>query len=480
MDFFGREDVMAQLDGLWGKRVSSLVTCRGRRRIGKSTLIERFAEKSRARFIKLEGLKPNGATTDEDERRSFAEQLSAQTGAERTCPANWLDAFVRLSREIDGKTKTVVLLDEVSWFAKFDRTFSATLKIAWDNHLKKHDRLVFVVCGSVSTWIKEEIVDNGAFYGRRSADIVVRELPLRECVKFWGRKAERLATREFVDVLSVTGGVPRYLEEVDPSLSAAENIRRMCFLPNAPLRTDFDEMFADVVTRQPRLSGLVLRKLVDGPKNVSEIAAAIGVEKGGDLSSSLAQLVESGMVALDAGLNPETGRPRRETRYRLKDNYSRFYLKFVEPVKRLIDDGAYAFAGMDRFAGWRTVMGLQFENLVVNNYHALLDKLHLGSALLTSAAPYIRHGSRKGGVGGCQIDLLLQTNLALCVVEIKRQDHIGREVIEEVREKVRRLPRSEGASVRAALIYDGELDPSVEADGYFDAIVSSRDLLGLR
>jgi len=479
MEFFGREELLSQLDDLWGKRVASLVTCRGRRRIGKSTLIERFAGKSAARFIKLEGLKPDAKTTDEDERRSFADQLAAQTSAERTCPETWLDAFIRLSREINGKAKTVVLLDEVSWFAKFDRTFAATLKIAWDNHLKKKDRLVFVVCGSVSTWIKEQIIDNGAFFGRRSADVVVPELPLEDCVKFWGKAARRLSTREILDVLSVTGGVPRYLEEIKPSLSANENLKRICFLPNAPLREDFDEMFADVITRQPRLTGLVLRQLVDGPLSVSEIASGIEVGKGGDLTLAMAQLVESGMVAADVGLNPATGRRLRETRYRLKDNYSRFYLKYIEPVKELIDGGAYAFAGFEQFSGWQSVMGLQFENLVVNNYRLLLDRLHLGSALLTSAAPFIKRGSRKDGVGGCQIDLLLQTNLALCLVEIKRQAHIGREVIEEMRRKVLRVPHAQDISIRTALVYDGEIDPSIEADGYFDALIPSRTLLGL-
>ena len=167
--FFGRERIFQTLDDLWGKSVSSFVTCRGRRRVGKSTLIERFAEISGAKFIKIEGVKPNEKTTDEDERRSFVVQLAAQSEAEDTCPANWLNAFIRLYKEIDGKTRTVVLLDEVSWMGGFDNTFSATLKIAWDNYLKKHDRLIFVVCGSVSTWIRDNIIDNKACRSRVAA-----------------------------------------------------------------------------------------------------------------------------------------------------------------------------------------------------------------------------------------------------------------------------------------------------------------------
>lgn len=125
----------------------------------------------------------------------IAEQLAGQTDAEPTTPANWLFAFKRLDREIDDDVRTVVLLDEVSWLGHYDKTFSGTLKIAWDNMFKKHDQLIFVVCGSVSTWIRDNIIDNKAFYGRRSLDLVVKELPLSECIKFWGDAAARIPTR---------------------------------------------------------------------------------------------------------------------------------------------------------------------------------------------------------------------------------------------------------------------------------------------
>lgn len=477
--FYGRERLIGNLEELWGKKVSSFVTCRGRRRVGKSTLIERFAERSGARFIKIEGAKPNPRTTDEDERRTFAAQLAAQSEAEDTCPSNWLNAFIRLSKEIPPGKRTVVLLDEVSWLGGFDPNFSATLKIAWDNYLKKHDKLVFVVCGSVSTWIRDNIIDNRAFYGRRSADIVVPELPLSECVKFWGEKVDSLAEREIIDILSVTGGIPRYLEEINPAVSFRENLRRMCFVPNAPLRVDFDDMFGDVVTQQPRFAARVLRALVGGPKSVTEVAAALRQEKGGDISDALSQLVESGLAARDAGKNPRTGTPLREVCYRLKDNYTRFYLKYIEPVKDTIDADAFAFSGLDQFPGWESDMGFQFENLVVNNYRLLLKALRLGNVMVTSAAPFRRNGSSKTGRKGCQIDLLVQTPEAYYAVEIKRKSRIGPEVIDEMKEKCRLLPRPSGISLRTVLVYSGELAPSIEPSGYFDAVVPFGRLLGI-
>ena len=474
MKFFGRERQLEDLKALWGKRVSSLCTCRGRRRIGKSTLIEQFARISNARFIKIEGVRPKEGYTNEDELSAFAIQLAAQTGAEETVPKNWLSAFIRLDKEIRDNEKTVVLIDEVSWFGYYDQMFSDMVKIAWDNYWKKHDRLIVVLCGSISGWIKENFIDNGAFYGRRSLDMIVGELPLSQCIKFWGASAGRIELREMLDVLSVTGGVPRYLEEIDPGLSAVENIKKMAFRAKSILRTDFDEMFTDVVTRQSRLSGCVIRHLAGGAKTVTELAEALGMEKGGKLSSALSQLCEAGLVALDAGRNPETGAKIRERRYRIKDNYARFYLKYIEPSKDAIDDGSYAFVSLSALEGWETVMGYAFENLIVNNYAELIPSLHLGNALIESAAPY-----RRMGDSGVQIDLLIQTRRALYIVEIKRQREIGREVEREVEQKVDRIGKHEGKSIRTSLVYEGHLAPIVEADDFFDSIVPVQDLMGL-
>ena len=109
--FFRRENDMNELLALWNKRVSSLITCRGRRRIGKSTLIKEFARKSKARLIQLEGVRPRAGLANEDELRYFSQMLAAQTAAENSLPENWLIAFKRLGEQIRDNERTVVLLD---------------------------------------------------------------------------------------------------------------------------------------------------------------------------------------------------------------------------------------------------------------------------------------------------------------------------------------------------------------------------------
>ena len=310
-------------------------------------------------------------------------------------------------------------------------------------------------------------------------DLVVPELPLSECVKFWGERAARIDPTEIVDVLSVTGGVPMYLQEIDPALSADENIRLLAYSPNSVLRVDFDDMFTDVITDQPLFTGKVLRALVEGPKTVTEIATELAIEKGGRISDAMDRLAEAGLVSPDAGRNPETGAEVRERRYRLRDNYSRYYLKLIEPVKDMIDAGAYRFTSLSKLEGWNAVMGLAFENLIVNNYVELLPHLHLGGACVTSAAPYRRSGTRGRKGAGFQVDLLVQTEGNIGLVEIKRKREIDKSIIAEVDAKVKKIARPDGVSIRTALVYDGALSAFVETNGYFDAIVPFKKLLGL-
>lgn len=154
-------------------------------------------------------------------------------------------------------------------------------------------------------------------------------------------------------------------------------------------------------------------------------------------------------------------------------------MKCIEPVKDTIDSGAFVFSDLNALKGWHSIMGLAFDNLVVNHVRDLLVPLHLENALVTSAAPYVKKGSRKTGVSGCQVDLLIQTAESFCLVEIKRKARIGLEIIDEMKKKVETFPAVKGKAVRTALVYDGDLEPVVPAQGYFDAIVSFDRLLGI-
>jgi hypothetical protein len=187
------------------------------------------------------------------------------------------------------------------------------------------------------------------------------------------------------------------------------------------------------------------------------------------VSENLFALEEAGFVAKDAGVNPDNGKVSNLCRYRICDNYTRFYLKYMQRERELIKNGTFRFSSLEQLPGWDAIMGLQFECLVIANLAALLPLMGLDSTLLVSAAPYLRRETE--GRKGVQIDLLLQTRRAMYVVEIKRKSDIGEHVVEEVAAKVDALRKRKGMSVRAVLVYDGRLSKRVAADGYFSTLV---------
>ncbi|MBP5542611.1 MAG: AAA family ATPase [Kiritimatiellae bacterium] len=473
--FVGRKEELEQLTGLWDKRVASLVSCRGRRRVGKSTLIEEFAKRTAERFISIEGLAPRRGMSDKKQRRNFCERLAEQTGMEARDAASWPLAFAILDEALTENVRTVVLLDEISWMGGYDKDFPSYLKAAWDKRLKKHGNLVLVLCGSVSAWIADNILNSTGFVGRNSLDLEIRELPLREAIQMLGSGAARLSSAEKLDLLSVVGGIPRYLEEIRPALTVEENVRRMCFVRQGLLFREFDETFCDVFGKGAVRRREVLETLAGGALTATEIAKLLGRKVNGHLVRTLKELEYSGFVAREANVNAATGGTKRMERFRICDNYTRFYMRFIEPNKKAIASGLFRFTSMEQLAGWETVLGLQFENLVVNHVEDLFGFLGLERSLVLSAAPYVQRGTRRGE--GCQIDLLIQTQRTVFVVEIKRRKEIGPDVMDEMARKVGRLKIAEGVSIRTALVYDGRLSPRIEAERGFDFVIPASRIL---
>ena len=312
-------------------------------------------------------------------------------------------------------------------------------------------------------------MDSTGFVGRDSLDIELRELPPFQCQQMLGPAGERMSTREKVDLLSVTGGVPKYLEDVRPELSVDENVRRMCFMSRGLLFREFDETFNGVFGRRAKTRGRILKMLMAGPKSAAELAEIEGKTPNGSYARALKDLRMAGYVAGDGGLNPCTGEPLREERFRISDNYTRFYLHYIEPRRQMVEKDLFEFSSLEQLKGLDVMLGLQFENLVLGNLQMLFPMLGLESSLVLSAAPYCQRATADRD--GCQIDLLIQTQRMLMAVEIKRRREIGHEIIDEVDGKVRKLKFSGNLSLRTALVYEGNLSPSVAADHYFDFLV---------
>lgn len=476
MAFVGRKKELETLETLKGKKNASLVVINGRRRIGKSRLAEEFG-RSFARVFFFSGLPPTRGMTPKHQREEFVRKM-VEYGIPRLSGEDWADFFRDLARH-SFKGRYLVVLDEISWMGMGDPSFLGKLKTAWDTEFKKNPHLILILSGSQSTWIEKNILNSSGFVGRISLQMTLEELSISECNEFWGPQKDHVSAHEKLKILAVTGGVPRYLEEIQPKHSAEDNIKRLCFSREGLLFHEFDRIFSDLFSKRSTKYKIIVQELAEGSRVTENIVKAFGRNKkghakGGDISACLEDLCKTGFVSRDFTWDIKTASVSKLSHYRLSDNYTRFYLKYVEPVKKRIEAG---LGGLP--TPWSAIMGLQFENLVLSpkNRGLVYDKLRLTPDEILWSNPFFQ--TRTGQRQGCQIDWMIQTRyntLYLCEIKFNK-DEIEADVINQVRQKMAAFKMPKNFSVRPVLIHvSGVSDSVIEAE-FFSDIVDFRDFL---
>ena len=184
-----------------------------------------------------------------------------------------------------------------------------------------------------------------------------------------------------------------------------------------------------------------------------------------------------GFVRRDHTWSLKTGLDAKLSQYRLSDNYMRFYLKYIDKYKSKVNRGVFVTQSLSTLPGWSTIIGLQFENLVLNNRALILKKLGIRLSDIICENPYFQHKTTKQK--GCQIDYLVQTKSgSLYVCEIKfTKNTIGTSIIQEVQEKIDRIKSSKGMSYRPILIHAGQVAAHVVESDYFVKIIDFSGLL---
>jgi len=358
-----------------------------------------------------------------------------------------------------------------------DPTFLGKIKNFWDLHLKKNSQLIFIICGSASSWIEKNILSSTGFLGRISYTLTLEEISLHDCSLFWGGASKRIAAYEKLKILSVTGGIPKYLEEIDCTLSAEENIKNLCFKHGGFLVSEFNNIFSDLFLRDSALYRDIVKTLVSGSKEPSEICEALKIQQTGRFSEYLEELELAGFITRDYTWHIQTGHDSKLSKYRLSDNYLRFYLKYIDAYRTKIARNSFAIKSISSLPELQTIIGLQFENLVLNNRKEIHDALGLRPEDIVSENPYFQR--KTSSQQGCQIDYMIQTKfntLYLCEIKFSK-NCVNTNVIEEVARKIDRLKIPRAYSVRPVLIHVNGVEASIEEADFFASIIDFGRLL---
>ena len=472
--FIGRKKELADLGALLKKKIASFVVVRGRRRVGKSRLIEEFGKS--ATFYEFTGLPPTRGTTAKRQRMEFLRQFKERCGYSSLEATDWGDIFALLAKET-ASGRVIILLDEISWMGSKDPTFLGKLKIAWDIYFKKNPQLILIICGSVSSWIEKNILGHTGFVGRISLSMQIEELPLPDCRKLLERLGCKYPIYEFFKLMGVMGGIPRYLEEVQGGLTVDENIKRICFRPDGLLYREFDQLFSDLFSSKKEIYKQIITLLAMGEMETKEIAQSLGYSRGGYVSKMLEELVKAGFLKKTYVWDLHTNREKKRPRFRLIDNYLRFFLRYIDPNRGKIESGHFAEQTLSTFPGWNTLMGLQFENLVLRHREFIFEALRLRREDILFDNPYIQKGTKQQR--GCQIDYMIHTRyrmLFICEIKFSR-DPIAPAVVDEVKLKLKALKLPRGYSCNPVLIHlNGVTDSLIERDCFVQTIDFSKAL----
>lgn len=467
--FVGREYELSELKRFLNKKSASMIVIRGRRRIGKSRLVEEFAKDHK--FLSFAGLAPTKKTTKYSELDEFSRQFSRETGSPKIKFDDWGGAFTYLAK-FANTGRIIVFLDEISWMGSKDPDFLGKLKNAWDKEFKKNDKLILILCGSASSWIEENILSSTGFVGRISYKLKLEELPLQDCINFWNKLSMNVSAYEKLKILAITGGIPKYLEEIDPRLSAEDNIRNLCFINGALLVDEFKQIFNTLFLHNTEMYKRIVRLLANGTKENRKICAGLKIKQTGKLSKYLQELILAGFIRRDYSWDIKTGLDNEKlSKYRLSDNYLRFYLKYIEKNISKIERGIYKFKSLASLPEWQTILGLQFENLVLNNRHYLYQELNIKQEDIIVENPFFQR--KTASQAGCQIDYMIQTKFnCLYICEIKfSKNEIDIDIIREVQKKIDKIKKPKSYSCRPVLIHvNGVSDDVLETD-YFANII---------
>lgn len=472
--FVGRRQEMRLLQGLLEKNTASLAVVYGRRRVGKSRLIAEFG--SKYRFIAFSGIFPEKNTTNQDQLNEFARRFKDQFGKEIDQLTDWGDAFQQLASQTRSG-KVIILLDEITWMGKQDPNFLGKLKNAWDMEFKQNNELILVLCGSVSAWIEKKILAHRGLYGRISLKLRVKELPLNECNHFWDGCAGHTSDYEKLKILAVTGGIPKYLEEINPNQSADENIRRLCFSRHGQLYSDYEYIFLSLLDRESRHYHDIVKALSQKPLERGEILEKTHLADGGLLSNYLEELTLSGFLSRDFTWHLKSEKLSKLSKYRLSDNYLRFYVKYIEPNAAKIEKDRFEQHSITALPAWPTIMGLQIENLVLNNMNTINQLLGIYPDEIINEGSFFQRKSAR--TKGCQIDYLVQTKfgvLYLCEIKFAFKG-IQTNVITEVQQKIDNLALPKNFSVKPVLLHVGNVCDEVLTSNYFAKIMDIAQLL---
>ena len=395
----GRIQERQELEASLSATEAQLIAVCGRRCVGKTYLVrESFHGKF---FFEHAGVMHG---TMSEQLAEFADSLRRAGLKDVPALSGWREAFNELERLINsgrGKGKKVIFIDEMPWMDTPKSGFLKAFEVFWNGWCSGRKDVVFVVCGSATSWIVKKVFHNkGGLYNRTTGRIFLEPFTLSECRELMESRGIELGDDDLAEAYMVFGGVPYYWTLLTKGRSLAQNIDQLCFASKGKLRHEFDELYASLFENGGAHLRIV-RELAGCKIGMTQkdLLAAAGVSSGGNGKRYLEELEQSGFVRKFTSY----GKRKRDSQYQLIDCFTLFHLKFIDGESNPDEHYWHHSVNSPKVNAWR---GLAFERICF--WHIRQIKNALGvSGVLTQVYCW-RHVADDVYPVGAQIDMLIE------------------------------------------------------------------------
>jgi len=387
----GREKERNVLKKLLMSEKAEFLAIYGRRRIGKTFLIHEFF-KDQGLYFEITG---SNKASKKEQLKNFTRELRTLFPGTYKFD-DWTDAFDALLKGIELKNpskKFILFIDELPWFASPKSGFLSALDYFWNRHLSRLPNVLLIVCGSAAHWmIKKVINDKGGLHNRLSECIQLEAFTLLETEKYLAAQGLEFKRKQLVELYMAFGGVAKYLTGLPKGKSATQIINEYCFSSSGYLFSEFTKLYESLFDFSEKHIA-VIRALAKKQRGLvhADLLKAAKLLPGGSATTILEELEESGFIMSMQAI----GKQQKEKLFRLIDEYSLFYLSWIDPIKGNVlrnFDPEY-WNKKYKTPSWYTWAGYAFENICLK--HSIKIKNALGISGITTIESHWQHVPKK-------------------------------------------------------------------------------------
>jgi uncharacterized protein len=443
----GRKEQLIQIERLKKSVQSEFVAVMGRRRVGKTYLIDNaFVNQI---VFQISGIQDANMKV---QLENFDRLLQLKTRRKNVKSKDWGEAFFNLRLYLDklpkSKNKQVIFFDELPWMATSKSGCLQQLANFWNDYLSKSKTYILVICGSASSWLVNNITnDKGGLHNRLTDIIRVDPFTLKETSAFFADRKIKLTNEEVVKIYMALGGVPYYLTDVVKGDNATIAIDRICFSKLGKLKNEYNNLYRALffnATLHEKITAI----LATSQKGMLrlDILKKCKLPNNGSVARAFEELIHCGFITTIH----QFGKKKREEVYRLNDEFTNFYHKFMKPQKTVSQSVWKEITQTQAYKIW---MGYTFEYIVYKHINCIKNKLGIAGIYTEFSTHYYNIGQSNA----YQIDLILErkdNTISYCEIKFTDDAYVlDRRKYEALKNKIKYFVKSNGIKKLVKCVY---------------------------